>query len=509
VNDAVQAKAVYQSQIRNNIFMGLAGRNSRLKMKKVDYMALKGNKFELLRTFASIIIFFLSWTRCEIAFRTGQYGVTREMGFLEARKILGGLDAGSYIQGGLSLADGTFRDGANNFIWELWPPGMSIFNFLFVKVFGIDSSPLLIWSLASSLVTALLTYILLGFLRNQNRRVQFFGLALIAIILLSSATQGWLLDQGIMYAEGLTLLGLFISLFFLGKYLEDRKRYYLLLAGFGLSISVFMRSVNLVIIYLLVLFLAISLIAISLRVLLKFKGDLFRGIHLGSLSTLTVAPIFLMAIWMAFRATWIPDSRYQWVTSATNSWKWYWMRDSDFKGTGWEIVAGIDNWACQINKAVCTQIHANPETNWDYQGLSLRSIFQNPITFLTERIPDFWDYWILNGRWLYPPQSRIPASISLLEGVMFLFILLFALFLITKIWSKKIELAFLQLAILLGNFLPLIIYHLEGRYFLPIKLIAGFIILQNLQVCRTHQIKIFTRVGKIHRGRVVNHEVSG
>jgi hypothetical protein len=213
-----------------------------------------------------------------------------------------------------------------------------------------------------------------------------------------------------------------------------------------------------------------------------------------------------MTAWMAFRATWLPDSRYQWVTSAANSWKWYWMRDSDFKETGWGIVAGIDNWACQINKPVCAKIHANPETNWDYQGLSLQSMIQNPIAFLTERIPHFWDYWILNGRWLYPPQSRIPASISFLEGVLFLLILLFALLLIAKIWSERFELAVLQLAVILGNFLPLLIYHLEGRYFLPIKLIAVFIILQNLQICRTLQISIFTKVRKIHLGKAISDE---
>jgi hypothetical protein len=197
-----------------------------------------------------------------------------------------------------------------------------------------------------------------------------------------------------------------------------------------------------------------------------------------------------MGIWMTFRATWIPNSQFQWVTSAANSWNWYWMRDSDFEGTGWEIVAGIYNWACQINKTVCDKIHDSPETNWDYQGLSIQTIIYNPLSFIAERGTHFWDYWILNGRWLYPPQSPIPASISMFEGVLFLLIFVMALFLIGKIWRSKTELALLQLVIILGNFLPLLIYHLEGRYFLPIKLISGFIILQNLQICSQLQIRV-------------------
>ena len=456
-------------------------------------MVLLNKRFEISRILASIFIFFLSWTRCEVAFRTGQYGVTREMGFEQARKILGGLDAGSYMQGGLSLAQGTFRDPSNNFIWELWPPGMSLMNFLIIKVLGTNSSPLLIWSLIASLVTALLTYMLIGFLQNQIKIFQIFGLTLIAILLISSATQGWLLDQGIMYAEGLTVLGLFSSLYFMGKYLEANKPVHLAISGIALSLAVFMRSINLTIIYLLFASLIILLIVKTAQVLLKSKGKEITVVKVGTLSALTAVPILLMSIWMLFRSTWIPNLQFQWVTSAANSWKWYWMRDSDFKGTGWEIVAGIDNWACQIDKAVCAKIYAAPDTNWDYQGLCIQAIFNNPISFMVERIPNFWDYWVLNGRWLYPPQSRIPASVSLAEGILFLCIFLFALFSITRIMNRSYEIALLQLAILFGNFLPLLIYHLEGRYFLPIKLVAVFIILQNLHICQRLRIQLFTK----------------
>ena len=456
-------------------------------------MVLLNKRFEISRILASIFVFFLSWTRCEVAFRTGQYGVTREMGFEQARKILGGLDAGSYMQGGLSLAEGTFRDPSNNFIWELWPPGMSLMNFLIIKVLGTNSSPLLIWSLIASLVTALLTYMLIGFLQNQIKIFQIFGLTLIAILLISSATQGWLLDQGIMYAEGLTVLGLFSSLYFMGKYLEGNKPVHLAISGIALSLAVFMRSINLAIIYLLFASVFILLLVRTVQVLFRSRGKEITVVKVGVLTTLTAVPILLMSIWMIFRATWIPNLQFQWVTSAANSWKWYWMRDSDFKGTGWEIVAGIDNWACQIDKAVCAKIYAAPDTNWDYQGLSIQAIFSNPISFMIERIPNFWDYWVLNGRWLYPPQSRIPASVSLAEGILFLCIFLLALFSITRIMNRSYEIALLQLALLFGNLLPLLIYHLEGRYFLPIKLVAVFIILQNLHICQRLQIQLFTK----------------
>jgi hypothetical protein len=101
-----------------------------------------------------------------------------------------------------------------------------------------------------------------------------------------------------------------------------------------------------------------------------------------------------------------------------------------------------------------------------------------------------WEYWILNGRWLYPPQSKIPASISLIEGCIFLLVLVFAIIYSVKIWSKRPELVALQIAVLLGNFLPLMVYHLEGRYFLHIKLVGVMILLQNLQTAHKFGISL-------------------
>jgi len=452
-------------------------------------LRFRKNSFSQLRILASFGVFLMAIFRCQIAFRTGQYGVTTDMDFIQSRKILGGLDAGSYIQGGLSLAAGTYNEATNDFIWELWPPGMSIVNFIFIKIFGLDQSPLILWSVTSSLLLGFVNYLLIGSLRNLPRYLSVIGSGLICLFLLSSPTQGWLLDQGIMYAEGFTLLGLIGSLYFFKAYLEEQRLSRLFLSGLFLTTAIFMRSVNLAIVYLLIAILLLALLITASRIL-RIKVFSKTRFYLIGLFTILAVAVSSMTIWMAFRWTWFQRNKFEWVSSAANAWKGYWFRNEDYVGTGWEIVAGVDNWACQIDKLQCLEIHNNPETNWDYKSLAVRSIIENPFSFVSERFSNMWEYWILNGRWLYPPLSKIPASISLAEGCIFLMVLIFAFIYSVKIWSKRPELVALQFAIVLGNFLPLMVYHLEGRYFLHIKLVGVMILLQNLQIAHNFGIPL-------------------
>ena len=453
------------------------------------FLRVKRNSFSYLRILTSFGVFLTALLRCQIAFRTGQYGVTTDMDFIESRRILGGLDAGSYLQGGISLANGTYSDPTNDFIWHLWPPGMSFVNFFYIKLFGLQQSPLILWSITSSLLLGIATYLLFGSLRNLPRYLSLIGAGLISFFLLSSSTQGWLLDQGIMYAEGFTLLGLLGSLYFFRAYLEKQTPSKLFLSGLFLTLAIFMRSVNLVIVYLLIAGLFFGLLINTFRIF-QIIALVKTRFNLLALFTVLMVAMSSMTAWMAFRWTWFQQNQFEWVSTAANAWKGYWNRDADYIGTGWEIVAGVDNWACQIDKLQCLAIHKNPDISWDYRALAVRSIIENPLSFLIERCSSMWEYWILNGRWLYPPLSKIPASISLFEGVVFFLIVLFAVIFSTKIWSKRPELVVFQFAIVLGNFLPLMVFHLEGRYFLHIKLVAVMILLQNLQIAHNFGVSL-------------------
>jgi hypothetical protein len=437
-------------------------------------------KRNLILIVGALIVFVVSWVRCSVAFKTGQYGVTTSMNFIEARETLGGLDAGSYMQGGMVFANGNYQDPANDFIWFLWPPGMSLANGMLIKIFGISSHPLILWSLISSILVSMLFLVLVLSFVKGGRLSKLIGFAITSIVLLTSPVQGWILDQGIMYAEGVSVVSLILCLYYLSKYQRSLRPEHMIFSSASLAIAIMMRSGNIVILYLILLGICIVFLR-SVPGMLTKLNDRSISNNLKNLLLVVTAPLLTAAAWIAFRTTWLQLPPSQWVASPGNAWKGYWQRNSDFKGTGWEITAGVDNWACQVDPATCYAIHANPEANWNYFELGIRVILQKPFAFLAERLPDMWNYWILNGRWLYPPQSRIPAAVSLTEGLIFFLILVVSIISMCMTVRSNPQLILVQSSIMVGSLAPLFIYHLEGRYFIPIKLISAFILVQNLE----------------------------
>ena len=201
------------------------------------------------------IVFIFALLRCQIAFKMGQYGVTTEMNFQQARNVLGGLDAGSYLAGGLSFQVNSFRLAENNFIWQLWPPGMPIFWFAMSKIFGADSSPLLISAVMSSALLA--TWVASLWFFSIRSRFKIFSRIILVFILLSSLTQGWLLDQGIMYAEGFYIFFTVLALIIIANnpILSTKL---LISAGALIGIAAYFRAVGFTVIVFLIF---LSLIA--------------------------------------------------------------------------------------------------------------------------------------------------------------------------------------------------------------------------------------------------------
>jgi len=90
-----------------------------------------------------------------------------------------------------------------------------------------------------------------------------------------------------------------------------------------------------------------------------------------------------------------------------------------------------------------------------------------------------WHYWELNGRWLYPPQNKIPAAYGTLEGLTYLLIFGAAMILLLRSFGKLTVLVFVELGIILGSTAPLIVFHLESRYFIPVKIVTACILILN------------------------------
>ena len=182
------------------------------KYKKI-ITHVRANKNEYL---IFVTVFLFAFIRCILAFKLGEYGVNWKDNVLLARKKLGGLDAGSYLQGAISIINGTYAHPSNAYIWDLWPPGMPLLEAFLISIIGIHAPILLVMSILDSLLIAGITLLML----KQIKKLQvtrFIGYSAIIFFLLSSATQGWLLDQGILYAETPYLFFTVLALYLVGN----------------------------------------------------------------------------------------------------------------------------------------------------------------------------------------------------------------------------------------------------------------------------------------------------
>lgn len=435
-----------------------------------------------------ILVFVFALVRCRIAFSTGQYGVNTSMRFLQARHTLAGLDAGSYLQGAISLHDSSFRNSVNQFIWELWPPGLPLYEALLILVFGLGAKPLILLSVTDALLLAGSTSLLwIESIKLERKR---FSLILLSVLLLSSVVQGWLLDQGIMYAEGIFVFFLILSSISLARFENTKKTRFFYESSFLVGLAAYFRAVGFTCIEVIVLAsLLVGGIGFVLKVrkthsakqVLRLALDLFKY---GCVAFAVTLP------WSLFRASWLKLNPVQWVITGDSTWKLAWQSDRDLDKSGWGITRGIDNWACHLDQIKCKILSTTKNPQYFSDGI--RVIFRHPIKFLCMRATAFWDYWTLNGRWLYPPQNRLPVGFAYFEGLVFLLLVIAALFLLLTSLTRYPYFSIITLSLIFGSTLPLFVFHLESRYFIPLKILAIIVvILHPSSIVNLKKLRIF------------------
>lgn len=419
-----------------------------------------------------ISVFCFALLRCRIAFTTGQYGVKSPMPFLQARQILGGLDAGSYLQGALSLHDSSFRESINQFIWQLWPPGLPIYEAILIYIFGLGGKPLLLLAVTDSLLIAVSASVL--WIESVNLRRKKIAIFFLSILLLSSVVQGWLLDQGIMYAEGFFVFLLILAVIHLIRFERTKKFFSFYLSSFLLGLAAYFRAVGFTTIEVIIL---VAFLIGGFGFALKIWKSPSAGkiVHLAANLLRYGFVAFAVTLpWSLFRLSWTKLNPLQWVITGDLTWKLVWRSDISLQKTGLGITKGVDNWACHLDLMRCKTLSL--EMTPHYFAESLRVIVQHPIEFLWMRLTAFWGYWSLNGRWLYPPQNRLPVAFAYLEGAVFLVITIAALILVLTSWRRFPSLSILTLCIFFGTTAPLLVFHLESRYFIPVKILAIVIV---------------------------------
>lgn len=411
-----------------------------------------------------VFLALVSILRVRLSYALGQYGVETSQNFIEARKTLGGLDAGSYLQGAMALVEGNFNNPKFSYIWGLWPPGMPFLEAILLNIFGWNSSPLILLTSTTLIATNYIFYRII--ILQEYSKHKLISLSLIFFLFFSAVTQGWILDQGIMYAEIYQIFFLSIILIKIAnKTTIDKKECFVI--GLLLFGSALFRATGYTVIQVFAVLALLSLLTFTVLnkvKIQKIKVKIFKMYFL--IASIAVS---LTTIWILIRNKLFGTNSLKWVTNGEN-WAWYWYKNSDLESSGWGIVKNIDNWGCYFQPHKCISMSQKLIDNKELQRDTLNFVLHHPLEFLAKRLVDMWQYWKLNGRWLYPDQNKLPASINFTEGAIFLILVFIALLVAMK--TIKQPLSFMYISMAVGTTLPLLIFHLESRYFIPIKFLS-------------------------------------
>jgi hypothetical protein len=146
------------------------------------------------------------------------------------------------------------------------------------------------------------------------------------------------------------------------------------------------------------------------------------------------------------------------------------------------------NWACKIDLERCYQLQSGiTDGTMSHKQLILlavKSILENPISYIQERSHFLWVNWI--------PNFSLNFSYQNLVALVFMILSFYCLYLCLIVKDKrKYSLIVIWGAFLIMNLAQLAIIHYESRYFIPVRLfILGLLLsLLSLKVGLTQSAK--------------------
>jgi hypothetical protein len=410
---------------------------------------------------------------------------------LELQKLFGGGDRRYFIEAGFDLA--AFNKVRNEFFWiyQLWPPGMSILNGLIFKFTQVS----LFTFVHSVLASALLSYFFINVVQFAKIiRVKIGSLIFILTFYLTSFSRNWFFTDLMFYSD---LIGTMLVLIAICKILiylkSDRAIIKSLSMGFSIGMIIFaaafMRSPYIVIIQLITVTYLIAIVLESVRLLtLGVRRYKLRKIQLSNLiflTTIIVTASQFSNIWIDFREKNMPIGNADWSVAQSRSFISPWVPQKQLPSLARSGGAG---WACEIDKIKCEFFSiregVNEEsysglsvTNEEYRKETLRVILNNPITYLQNRFDIFQKvYTSKAGLSTENPKSMSEAIIS--------FILLF-LFIFYSLFQFKKDYTYVTIHVVMLSLLaPYFIFHLEPRYFFVLNQLSLFGIFPLLLLLR-------------------------
>ncbi len=402
----------------------------------------------------------------------------------EVISAVGGSDSGNYLRGGLDVKDDGKISKEQNWLVNLWPPGM-FYMYGTILYIGGENTLIIAVMLALSIIfwSVLLSW-LYRFIEQRTSRL--YALVSTSTILIFGWPSHGLFSDQLLGSDGISF-ALFLTALLLFFEVDLRKPAQCAWSGIGIgfltALAAYLRvSYEFIAIAVSLgtaILLAVSLGLLLLNQLTKFKRTVPRGL----LTVLLFAcGVFHLCTtpWRFVAAENIRPGNYSWSVAGSLYWDYRWTPDSVFenRGVGW-LSDGGANSACRLDKIKCREINLHElRTGAPFQGggysqdefksLAFETYSSKPLQLLVDRMGFLLRSWF---------GFNLPRTPENLIGQM----LSFGAFLIV-LSEALLALVTGRITRLSGTFLvtvtcflaPFLIMHIEYRYLEPVKFLSIF-----------------------------------
>lgn len=404
--------------------------------------------------------------------------ISLQMSSDEIVRVYGFSDAGSYLQAAQNLiANGR---STPEFAWvlNLWPPGMVWMNALilyasplpFALTFALVSA--LVWSVSLAVVTW-------HFVKSARSIVLVFALEL--LVLSTSSFQSWVLDEGLLYADGLAgaLLLLTFALIANRAIKPDVERIIWardgIFAGIALAATIYLRSSYQLVPWVLVGVAAIVTIA---AIITKRRKQPTKSLisQLILLTTSLISLGVLLAPYTLYLAQ--ERDRTQFVITENLVYEHVWEDRVKDEVPEWMAEAG-STLGCDLDTKTCDEVRddeaaGKPWTSEELRDALIGTIVAHPGEFVAHRVFYVVKQWFADETARSSDSSRgfVVTNLNIPQGLTYLTLLVVAFGAAVTLVRRGHWIALTIPLAMLGILAPFAIVHVEARYLIPLKLLA-------------------------------------
>lgn len=401
-------------------------------------------------------------------------------------EIFGYSDAGSYLQAAQNLVANGRILPEWAWVYNLWPPGMVWLDALVLRLSPID------FGVTIGLLTALVWSIVLAILTRpfvRSLKLLFLILVVEVLVLGTSPFESWMLDEGLMYADGLATGFFLLGLALLVNRVRVRGSMSLwvrdgILAGVTFAAAIYLRSSYLLVPWAIG---GTAALVVIIALVPRHKHKTQRGgirSQAAMLLAASLSVLLLMQPYLSFVQQTM--GRTQFVVTESLVFSDAWQNTATDNVPEWLLSSGSDL-GCSIDQVTCTEFSdaeaaGNPASPDEFRNALVKSVLTHPVAYVENRalfLPKQWfgdemaSYGHVVTDYTTGPVSQSASdSLNPPQGLLYLILLGLAAG-ASVVLAKRGQWALLIVPVLaLGLLAPFAIAHIEVRYLIPIKLIG-------------------------------------